>query len=125
MKETMMRAEGRTWAVTVVAVWYLVFGTAACVYYGSLHFRANSPTVPLTVQLLCLGAAVSAWLYFFNAKLGHKLLLALTLLTLLSIGASNAKATVFHVIALVVLLVPFLLGREKMTPSTHPRTDGD
>ena len=108
-----MKAEGRTWPVTVVATCYLVFCTMACAYYGSLYVRADSATVPLTTQVLCLGAAISAWLYFFNAKLGHKLLLAVTLLTLLIIGTSNAKATAFHVVVLVTLLVPFLISRRK------------
>ena len=108
-----MKAEGRTWSATVVATCYLVFCTMACAYYGSLHVRANSATVSLTTQVLCLGAAVSAWLYFFNAKLGHKLLVTVTLLTLLGIGTSDPKATAFHAVVFVVLLVPFLIGRRK------------
>ena len=59
-----MKAEGRTWPVTVVATYYLAFCTMAWVYYGSLYVRANSATVPLTTQLLCLGAAVKKSLFY-------------------------------------------------------------
>ena len=106
-----MRAEGRTWCVTVVAAWYLVFCTASCMYYASLWFRPHGAIVPISAQLLCLGAAVSAWLYFFKARLGHGLLLTLTILTLLSLGTSDPKATVFHAVVLLLLLVPLLMRR--------------
>jgi hypothetical protein len=120
LKETTMRAEGRTWPVTIVAAGYLVLCTAACAYYASLPFRANSAVVPIVVQLLCLGAAVSAWLYFFNARLGHKLLLAVTILTLLALGTSDAWATTFHVVVLLLLAIPLLVGRSRhQLPQRH------
>jgi hypothetical protein len=106
-----MRAEGRTWCVTIVAAWYLLVCTATCVYYASLWLRSTGAAVPILVQLLCLGAAVSAWLYFFKARLGHGLLLALTVLTLLNISTSDPKATAFHAVVLLLLLVPLLMRR--------------
>jgi len=115
----MMKTEGRTWYLTTIAAVYLALCTAACAYYVSLHFRANAGTVPLFTQLLCLGMAISAALYFFNARLGHKALLALTALSVLAIGTSNAKATAFHIVVLLVLLVPFLTGRKRQREAAN------
>ena len=117
-----MRAEERTWPVTVVAAWYLMVCTAACVYYASQHFRPDGGTAPITVQLLCLGAAVCAGLYFFQARWGHRLLLALTALTIVDIGTSDPGATLFHTVVLLVLLLPLLTrgGKRRATPPAPP-----
>ncbi len=118
-----MKSKGRKWYVTTIAAVYLAICTAACVYYGSVHFRANVGIVPLLPQLLCLGMALSAGLYFLNARLGHKALLVLTAMTVLAIGTSDAKATGFHLIVLLVLLVPFMTSRKRQEEEANHTSD--
>ena len=103
-----MNTTARTWYLTSVAAIYLVLCSTFCVYNASLYVRPNSATVPLAVQLICLGMAVSAGVYFLNARLGHKALLVLTIVTLIHIGTSDPKATMLHLIVLSVLLLPFI-----------------
>jgi len=102
-----MKTEGRKWYLTLIAGVYLVLCSTACLYYGSLYFRPDSPTVALHVQIFCLGLALSSGLYFFNARAGHMGLLVLTALVILAAGNSDAKATAFHVGVLTVLVFPF------------------
>jgi len=103
-----MRTKGKIWYVTALAFVYLVLCTIGSAYYISLHFRPNTAIVSVAVQLLCLGMAVAAGLYFFRAGLGHKALIALTILTLLAVGTSDAKAFGFHFCVLLILLIPFV-----------------
>lgn len=119
----MMKTEGRTWYLTTIAALYLVICAAACAYYASLHFRTNAGTVPMFTQALCLSMAASAGLYFLNPWLGHKVLLALTALTVLAIGTSNAKATAFHLAVLLVLLVPFLTSRNRQKEAANKASE--
>jgi hypothetical protein len=109
--EEMMKTEGRRWYLTAVAAPYLVICSAASVYYASLHFRTNAATVPWFTQFLCLGMAASAGLYFLKPRMGYKALLGLTILTILAIGTSDAKATASHLVVLLVLLMPFLFRK--------------
>ena len=103
-----MKTKGRRWYLTAIAFIYLVLCTQACIYYVSLHFRSDGASVPASVQLLALGMAISAGLYFFNASLGHRGLLILTVVTLVVMGTSDPRATIFHLFVLFVLSIPFL-----------------
>ena len=106
-----MGRDGQYWYVTIIASLYLVLCSSACFYYASLHFRADAGAVPIPVQLLCLGMAFSAFVYFLKPRVGHRGLLILTFVTLIAIGTSDAKATCFHLVVLAILLFPVVSNR--------------
>ena len=70
------------------------------------------------VQLLCFGLAISGIVYFWRAGLGYLLLVLFTGLTLLSIGTTDSRATVFHGVVLLILLVPLITSKWK--PNGEP-----
>lgn len=110
-----MNAHGRRWYMTAIAGLYVVLCGGFLIYYASLYFRVGGARVALSKQLLCLGMAISAAVYFFNAKVGHRGLLALTALTILAIGTTDPRATAFHATVLLILLIPFAVSRSKRT----------
>ena len=101
-----MARNGRHWYITMLALLYVVLCSSACLYYASLRFRANPGAVPLAVQLLCLGMAISAGIYFIKPHAGRRCLFLLTVVTLIAIGTSDAQATCFHLAVLAILLIP-------------------
>jgi hypothetical protein len=103
----------RTWYITLIAAFYLIFCSIACIYYVSLHLIPDAGTVPWSTQLLCLGAALSAAAYFINPFLGHRALIIITLLTLFAIGESDLHATQFHLFVLVLLLLPIPFRQQR------------
>ncbi|MBL7152601.1 MAG: hypothetical protein ISS79_02710 [Phycisphaerae bacterium] len=111
-----MNTHGRRWYVTVIAGIYLLLCGGFSIYYASLYLRADSATVAFSKQVLCLGMAISAAVYFFNAKVGGGGLLALTALTIVAIGTTDPKATAFHVTVLLILLMPLIM--RVSTPKT-------
>ena len=110
-----MNTHGRRWYMTVIAGIYVLLCGGFSIYYASLYLRVGGATVAFSKQVLCLGMAISAMVYFFNAKVGHGGLLALTALTILTIGTTDPKATAFHATVLLVLLIPFAMRQSKRT----------
>ena len=107
-----MNTEGRMWYLTGIAAIYLILCTTCCLYYASLIFRPDGAFVPVERQLLCLGMAVSAGLYFFRPKLGHRAFILLTILTLIVIGRSNPGASGFHFVVLLILMIPYMKSKQ-------------
>ncbi|MBN2269233.1 MAG: hypothetical protein JXN61_01380 [Sedimentisphaerales bacterium] len=110
-----MNTHSRKWYITVIAGIYVLLCGGFSVYYASLYFRVGGATVAFSKQFLCLGMAISAAVYFFNAKVGHSGLLALTALTILTIGTTDPNATAFHATVLLVLLIPFAMRQSNRT----------
>jgi hypothetical protein len=50
--------------VSAIAACYLLLCSASCMRYALLHLGSDAATVPVMGQVLCLGMAVSAGLYF-------------------------------------------------------------
>lgn len=111
-----MDKQNRRWYLTLLAAIYLLTCSAACLYYASLHFRADAPSAPWPAQWICLGMALAAGAYFVRPRLGHKALLALTVLTLFVLQTTDPKATVFHCIVLGILLIPFVPRGARANP---------
>lgn len=111
-----MDKQNRRWYLTLIAATYLLFCSTACLYYVSLHFQADAPTVSWTVQLTCLGLAIAAGTYFIRPRLGHLALLALTVLTLFFLQTTDPKASAFHAVVLGILLMPFVFRRTSENP---------
>lgn len=99
----------RTWQATLVAVVYLPVCVAASVYYAVLLFRGADVSVPVPALILCPLMAVSAAACFFSPRVGHGALLGLTLLALLAVGTSDARAAAFHMVVLGLLAAPIIL----------------
>jgi len=109
-----MDTKGRKWYLTIIAASYFILCSSASLYYLSLHIRGEGTAVSLPVQLVSLGMAISADLYFFKPKLGHRGLLLMTIITLLFlVRTDNPKATAFHIAILLILLVPLMAERTK------------
>jgi hypothetical protein len=111
--------ESRKWYLTAIATTYFVLCTASCVYYATLFFCVDGATVPLTNQFICLGMAVASATYFFRPRIGRLALLILTGTTILAIGEADPKATEFHSLVLLVLLIPLLKPRRNR-PAANP-----
>jgi hypothetical protein len=82
-------------------------------YYVAQDLQSDGVTTPIAVQLLCLGLALSAVAYFWRAAVGHILLALFTAVTLFSIGTTDSRATVFHGVVLMILLLPLIAHRWK------------
>jgi hypothetical protein len=104
-----MRYPYRTWYVTLIAAWYLIFCSFNVLYLVSEYFRPGF--IVLAREFIPVGAALFALLYFLVPKWGHRGLIALTILVLLLIGQSDPGATVFHLTVLFLLVLPFLTRR--------------
>ena len=55
---------GRRWYLTALAALYLVLCSGGCLYYLSLHFRSNPPTVPVVQQGALLNLRHRGWHVF-------------------------------------------------------------
>jgi len=105
-----MKQDKSHWYVTMIAALYLVLCSISCVRCALLHFRGDAATVPLAVQLLCLGMALSAGAYFVKPRAGHWGMILFTTGTLIAIGTTDPKATGFHLVVLCLLLLPYFRG---------------
>ena len=114
----MRNESGRRWYLTVLAALYLALCSAGCLYYISLQFRSHAGTVPVEQQALCLAFAIAAGVYFLRARVGHIALAMLTGLTLIAIGTTDPRATVFHLCVLLVLVLP-LMKQRRDKPSAN------
>jgi hypothetical protein len=114
MSGVKMNNTRRHWYISFIAGVYAVICSAASVYYASQHLRAHEAAIPIGIQLLCFGLALSAVLYFWRARLGHVLFLLFTALTIISIGTAHPSATVFHCVILAILLIPFIFSKSNM-----------
>jgi len=121
-----MKTSRRTWYITLTAIYYLLICSATSLFYLTQHLLPNPAIIPRGIQFLCLATALSSALYFANPRLGHRCLIATTVLTLIAIGESDIHATGFHLTVLAILLLPFLLNRKEIStgqqPSDLPRT---
>jgi hypothetical protein len=114
-----MDHQRRAWYVTLIAAYYLVGCSGYSVYYISHCFQPGFIHSPR--ELLGLGGAAAAWLYFFKPSWGHRGLLALTVATLVSIGNFNDRAFTFHFVVLGLLVLP-LCTRRRTNGQTEPQT---
>ncbi len=107
-----MDTKGLKWYLIIIAATYFMLCSGASLYYLSLHIQGEGAAVSLPVQLISLGMAISAGLYFLKPKLGHRGLLLMTIITLLFLARTdNPKATAFHIVILLILLVPLMAER--------------
>ncbi len=98
----------RHWHISAVAAVNVVLCGSASVDYVVQDLQNDGPAIPVMVQLLCFALAFSGTVYFFHARLGHRLLAFFTVLTLFSIGTTDPHATVFHTAVLLILLIPVI-----------------
>ena len=110
-----MRQNERHWYITMIAALYLGLCSISVVRYALIHFRSDAATVPLAVQLLCLGSALAAGSYFVKPRAGHKGLILCAVGTLVAIGTTDPKATCFHLVILCLLLLPYIRSRARLS----------
>ena len=115
-----MKENERHWYITVIAALYLVLCSISVVRYALIHFRSDAGTVPLTIQLLCLGMALAAGAYFVKPRAGHKGLIVFTVGTLVVIGTSDPKATCFYLVILCLLMLPYIHRGVCMSGNSEP-----
>lgn len=117
-----MKENERHWYITIIAGLYLVLCSISVARYALIDLRSDAGTVPVAVQLLCLGMALTAGAYFLKPRVGHKGLILVTVGTLVAIGTSDPKATCFHLVILCLLLLPYVHRRmHTNSPSEHPK----
>ena len=101
----------RTWYLGVIAGYYLVICSANVAFHAWRYFQPGS--IFSGRDFLPLLGTIAAMTYFFRPGLGHKGLLALTVLTILAMGESDPAALLFHLGVLGLLMLPFLTRRGK------------
>jgi chromate transport protein ChrA len=116
-----MKQNEKNWHITVIAGLYLVLCSISLVRYAVMNLRSDAGTVPAMVQLLCLGMVLSAVTCFVKPRLGHKGLILFTVGALVAIGTTDPKATVFHLIMLCLLVLPYIRFRRA---SPHAQAAG-
>jgi hypothetical protein len=114
-----MKENERHWYITVIAALYFVLCSISLVRYAVIDFRSDAGTVPVMVQLLCLGMALAAGAYFVKPRVGHKGLLVFTVGALVAIGTSDPKATCFHLVILCLLMLPYIRRRMRMSSNSE------
>jgi hypothetical protein len=119
-KENEPMKDEKHWYITVIAALYLLLCSISLVRYAVIDFRSDTGTVPVTVQLLCLGVALAAGAYFVKPRVGHKGLILFTIGTLVAIGTTDPKATCFHLVILCLLMLPNIRGRARMGGNSEP-----
>ncbi len=115
-----MKESGRHWYITVIAALYLVLCSVAIVRYVVVDFGSDARVVPVAVQLLCLGNALAAGVYFVKPRAGHKGLILFTVATLVAIGTTDPKATCFHLVILCLLVLPYIRSRARLSDNSEP-----
>ena len=115
-----MKETERYWYISIIAALYFVLCSISVVRYALIQFGNDAGTAPLKVQLLCLGMALAAGVYFMKPTAGHKGLILFTVGTLVAIGTTDPKATCFHLVILCLLLLPYIRRRPPMNTSSEP-----
>ncbi|MCF7707612.1 MAG: hypothetical protein K9N52_01780 [Verrucomicrobia bacterium] len=103
----------------MIAGLYLVLCSISLLRYAIINFRSDAGTVPVTVQLLCLGMVLAAGAYFIKPQVGHKGLILFTVGTLVAIGTTDSKAACFHLVILCLLMLPYIHIRRRAGVSSN------
>jgi hypothetical protein len=104
----------RYWYISLMAGIYAIICGATSVYCIAQDFRSDGATIPIAVQLLCFALTVSAIVYFVRAAVGSAMLSFFTAMTIVAIGTTDPKATVFHVVVLAIFMLPIVASRWKV-----------
>lgn len=107
--------------ITMIAALYLVLCSISLLRYAAIDIRSDAGTVSAVTQLLCLGMALSAGAYFVRPQLGHKGLILFTVCALVAIGTANVRATLFHLVMLSLLILPYITASVRQRESHHAR----
>ena len=104
------------WYLWLLAMFF-AFACGACsVRYVWMDF-ADAGYVPMSTQILCFALTVASIAYFIRPKLGHHVLLALTVAVLLFASpAGPAEAVVFWLFVGGLLVLPWLSRQSKLSP---------
>jgi hypothetical protein len=94
---------------TLIAATYLILCSANVLYLVSAYLRPGFIFSPR--DIFPLAAAVFAWLYFLAPKWGHRGLIGLTIVVIFAIGEFDPSATIFHLVVLGLLALPFFTAQ--------------
>ena len=99
------------WYVRLLAVYFTLLCGVCSVRYLWMDITGNG-YVPLLTQLFCFAVTAASIVFFVHPRLGHHLLLSLTVIVLLYFAPTGpAQANLFWLFVAALLGMPLLFPR--------------